>query len=672
MRSDTRPLLRWWWPGGRVDETILRDELKRFQKLGFGGVEVQAFSLGVEPDLRPGEFVGDRRFRKALAFAEAQARRHGLSFHSTASSGWPLATDRPEDAEMEARAHPLNESVEPEEYRRVLQARFGLFDDDDPDERSVARVKCNDTTAVSLSRVGRLPMGCAIGKRVWAVDHLSTTAVRSAFRISSRCVHPRSVNILVDSFEMGGHLPISRSFLKRFREIEGYDLTPLLPFVILREGEFKYHDMLRAGIRMAIRRPLSTVASMLTRRTTTMPLSQLPLLLRPSTFEREYSLDPAQRARTRRDYERVRARLFHEFVSSYVDLAHRSGHRVRLQAHGGYGHPVDTYALGDVPETETLFGASSHEFMLLAASAAWLSAKPYASCECMIALGVEVLTEADMLRLATRSIVAGADQLVFHGMPYPVERDGQAWYPFAPTQALGGVAMSSDLSRLSDATLGRVTAFSTRVTALMRQGRPHVDVLWVADASRFGDAPTWAWDQLRPHPHESSVARELRARGIVYAVCSPNMLKKGRVDARKRIVIGHLMVGAIVADDGCVGNSTRRRLEAGGVRVLSSASPEEWPSTGGVGATADMLLRARTLRRGRMRVMCVNDATNSVRINLVPLRLHAAHRAVYDPSSGSLTVDSEGSVVFDLAAESKIMRASNDGSTSFSRQDERL
>src|SRR5688572_24884326 len=43
------PFTRWWWPGNDVTYEELKREIKLFAANGFAGVEVQAFSSGLNP-----------------------------------------------------------------------------------------------------------------------------------------------------------------------------------------------------------------------------------------------------------------------------------------------------------------------------------------------------------------------------------------------------------------------------------------------------------------------------------------------------------------------------------------------------------------------------------------------------------------------------------------------
>src|ERR1700723_3728487 len=54
-----RPYVRWWWPGGAVDDAEIGRELVLLQQAGFGGVEIQPLLLG----LTPAEIAADPNVR---------------------------------------------------------------------------------------------------------------------------------------------------------------------------------------------------------------------------------------------------------------------------------------------------------------------------------------------------------------------------------------------------------------------------------------------------------------------------------------------------------------------------------------------------------------------------------------------------------------------------------
>ena len=45
-----RPIARWWWPGGSVEEAALQEQLDAIAAAGFGAVELQPLLLGIGED----------------------------------------------------------------------------------------------------------------------------------------------------------------------------------------------------------------------------------------------------------------------------------------------------------------------------------------------------------------------------------------------------------------------------------------------------------------------------------------------------------------------------------------------------------------------------------------------------------------------------------------------
>ena len=48
--DEARPIARWWWPGGSVSTEQLSLELTALRDAGFGGVEIQPFTFGLDHD----------------------------------------------------------------------------------------------------------------------------------------------------------------------------------------------------------------------------------------------------------------------------------------------------------------------------------------------------------------------------------------------------------------------------------------------------------------------------------------------------------------------------------------------------------------------------------------------------------------------------------------------
>jgi len=571
---EMRPVARWWWPGGSVEPALLARQLEQIEDAGFGGVEIQPLLLGLgeddlaaDPKLRS---VGEPSFRRSVAAAASAAKEIGLDFDLTLGSGWPGGLPTPKanaeqqllvatlDTRGPARFEgPLPAPPEPS-YRRAVEWLLDVLGPPDPEVKVVAvvagrlagardgvpvleqvRVVAGAVTAGRLSwqvpagdwRIfvfyqnatehfvmgGAFP-GAEADARV--VDHLSRRGAEALLEGYAApllaALPPKSVReLFVDSFELMGELPFTRDFLAAFEAHAGYDLTPQLPLLFRKGGESKYGEMIdflgRGGG---------------------------PLYLAPELERAE---------RIREDYEAVRRMLFEQrFVEPIARWAHDHGLALRLQAHGGYSDYLDTYVLADVPESEGLFAGGSFDFLKLAASAAHVADRRFASSESFITLRLlgTRLTADEMRLLAGRAYAAGINRLAFHGVPYPYTRaDGKAWYPFSGGFGrilAGPLPMSSRMDADFLTELPDFNRFLARLTLAMSQGEPAAEVAWLRAERLYPDAASLQLGRIEPGKGESDTTRTLRARGLGHDRVSRRMLAGARATGgRFQIGAGH-------------------------------------------------------------------------------------------------------------------------------------
>jgi hypothetical protein len=541
---------------------VLERQLQQIKDAGFGAVELQPLLLGLGAEDLAADSrlrsVGQPAFRSSVASAAAAAARIGLDFDFTLGSGWPGGLPMgKENAERQLLMGtldiegpvqfegPLPEAPDPS-HRQGVEWVLDVLGPPDPDAEIVAvlagRLGAERGGVPTLEEVRVITGAARAGRLAWAapagswrifvlyenstehfvmggaypgdaadarvVDHLSRHGADAllagyAAPVLDGLQRGRVRELFVDSFELVGELPFTAELLSAFRAQAGYDLTPHLPLLFRKGGESKYGEMIDFFGRKGG-----------------------PLYLAP---------EPERAERIREDYEAVRRRLFEErFVEHLVRWVHRRGLALRLQAHGGYGDTLDTYARADVPESEALFAAGSFDFLKLAASAAHVADRRWASSESFVTMRLfgTRLSEGEMRLLAGRAYSAGINRLVFHGVPYPYNRaDGGVWYPFPGGFGrilAGPLPISSHIDADLLAELSDFNRSLGRLSVAMSHGDPTADVAWLRSDPVYPDAASLQLGRIKPHAGESATTRALRGRGLVHDRVSRLMLAGAR------------------------------------------------------------------------------------------------------------------------------------------------
>jgi len=670
---DTRPVARWWWPGGSVDPRVLERQLQQIKDAGFGAVELQPLLLGLGAEDLAADSrlrsVGQPAFRSSVASAAAAAARIGLDFDFTLGSGWPggLPTGK-ENAERQLVMGavdiegplrfegPLPEAPD-QSYRQAVEWVLDVLGPPDSDAKIVAvlagRLGAKRGGIPTLEDVRVITGAAEAGRLAWVapegswrifvlyenstehfvmggafpggeadarvVDHLSQRGADAwltgyAAPVLDALQHGRVREVFVDSFELMGELPFTAELLSAFRARAGYDLTPHLPLLFRKGGESKYGEMIdflgRGGG---------------------------PLYLAP---------EPERAERIREDYEAVRRTLFEErFVEHLARWAHRRGLALRLQAHGGYGDTLDTYARADVPESEALFGAGSFDFLKLAASAAHVADRRWASSESFITLRLfgTRLSEDEMRLLAGRAYSAGVNRLTFHGVPYPYTRvDGGVWYPFSGGFGrilAGPLPMSSHIDADFLAELPDFNRTLGRLSVAMSHGDPTADVAWLRSDPTYPDAASLQLGRIGPHEGESATTHALRARGLVHDRVSRRMLASARsTQGACNIGARHyrsLLLDPLEIAEPALVESIAAIAEAGIPVLALGRLPRRAPGLRDAQAR-DQRVRAATKRLSRLVVTVpIPERLESL------LEQHVKSTLVEPPPGGSLSVSLE-------------------------------
>jgi len=570
------PQARWWWPGGSVDDATLREELRELADLGYSAVEIQPFMAAVtNADLREDESirtVGEPAFLAHLRTAACAARDLGLSWDLTLGSGW--STGGPNVGDDGARqlvaaeqtltgpaSHqgPLPEAAPPawiDATNSILPAIDGFDEEsvlvsvlatevlDEPDDAPVvlgevvdlgSNVEGDTLTwevpagthrvfAIYENRTQHYPLGNAYAaplEQARVVDHLDRRGIDGFLERQldawvgavGDCL-PRAV--FVDSFELVGELPWTTAFGQAFESSLGYDVTPFLPFLFLEGGESEYVNI----------------------------FGEPPA---------RYQATDDRGARAREDYEAFRGSRFAEEMLEVVDAwVEARGISLRLQAHGGYADVLDAYALSDVPESEGLYAGGSYDFLRLAASAAEVNGRRFASSETLVTLGARELTSEEVRLVFGRAFSAGINRLMLHGHPYPyLHTDGERWFPFHPREdsavTTGPTDLSFDLNPEAEiwAELPALNRMSARLGYAMSRGSAVTEVAWLYPEWKVQNFPSFG---VEPGRFESEISRSLRRAGFTYTRVSRAALA-GAVAQASGLTVGEASFGALLVSD---------------------------------------------------------------------------------------------------------------------------
>ncbi len=570
------PQARWWWPGGSVDDAVLRDQLLELSELGYGAVEIQPFMAALtNADLRVDariRTVGEASFLSSLGVAACAAREQGLPWDLTLGSGW--STGGPDVGDDGARqliaaeqtlqgpathVGPLPKAVPPnwiDATNQILPAIDGFDQDtvlttvlaapivDAPDDAPVVLGEIVDLFgnvegstlswevpdgahrifAIYENRTQHYPFGNAYASQLEqarVVDHLDRRGVSGfldrqfdAWIDAARDCPPRAV--FVDSFELVGELPWTTAFGERFEAEVGYDLTAFLPFLFLEGGESEYVNIFG----------------------------------KPPP---RYQAADDRGVRAREDYEAFRGSRFAEELIEVVGAWGKArGIALRLQAHGGYADVLDAYATSDVPESEGLYAGGSYDFLRLAASAAEVGGKRYASSETLVTVGARELTAEETRLLFGRAFSAGVNRLVLHGHPYPyTSTDGVRWFPFHPREDSAVTAGPADLSFDLHpgapiwSELPALNRMAARVGYALSRGEAEADVAWLHPEWNVENFPNFG---VEPGAYESEASRALREAGFAYTRVSRNALR-GATAADGSLGVGEAVFQALLVTD---------------------------------------------------------------------------------------------------------------------------
>ncbi|MBP1202335.1 hypothetical protein JOD97_000349 [Duganella sp. 1411] len=444
---DARPMVRWWWFGPAVVQSQLERELLAMKAGGFGGVEIQpVYPMELDDPARGIRNVPylSPEFLDSVGFVNRKARSEGMRVDMTLASGWPYGGPNVPVAESAGRLRVAVAEVAPGETTVALPAIMSgekllaaFVGAGNAKQYDAAALKMTELPAgpgraavapaagarvmvfYIASRTGQQVKRAALGAEGFVLDHLSRKAIDHHLNTVAEPLlkafgDQPPYAVFSDSLEVYG-TDWTDDFLEEFQRRRGYDLKPHLPTIFSGAGP-------DAGA-------------------------------------------------LRHDWAQTQTELVNErYLTPVNDWAQAHKTQFRSQTYGEPAVSMSSNRLVALPEGEgPQFRTFS--FTRLATSAGHLYNKPVISAETWTWLHSPAFsaTPLDMKAEADRMLLQGVNLFVGHGWPYTppgLPEPGYAFY---------AAAVFNDHQPWWNV-MPDVTAYLSRTSYLLRQGRPANDV----------------------------------------------------------------------------------------------------------------------------------------------------------------------------------------------------
>ena len=503
-----RPMVRWWWPGGDVDDSELRREVRLLDQANFGGAEIQPFQRELNPHMSPEvrERVNDYLTPTFFAHMQAaleEARAHGMWLDYTFGSGWPFGG-----------AGVITPRLASVELRYAHQTIRGP-------------VKFHGKLTMPLSSYGELPTGwveqfkqreklvAVIAVRGDSVRLYPSQTVNRGQRVKSTGqLDPGTSVVLTDRMQPDGTLdwdvPDGTWQVFTFKELpteqrvkwaagtgiqlvldhmsrEAFDTYAQRVGVTARQYDGQFFGK---GLRAIFCDSLEVQAYLFWsddflqqfRKRRGYDLTPyLPILkVQPGgdgvTDSPLYDIQGIG-DRVRQDYwQTVSDIMIDNFYSPFIQWAANNNLSSRIQAHGSPTDWLRVYGAASIPETEDLYDDGRYDFLKMASSAGDLYGQKIVSSESFVWGGKAYQTTPEKIKRYTDELItAGINEIIYHGYPYEyMDRPEPGWHPFALTPG----PFSSDMNQHNPfwPYLGRLNEYMTRLQYLSQSGTTIVPV----------------------------------------------------------------------------------------------------------------------------------------------------------------------------------------------------
>jgi len=523
-----RPMVRWWWPGGAVDEQEIGREIDLLKNNGFGGAEIQSFTPHfVRLDKVTRERVNDYaepEFFKNVKYAADYAASKGMWLDYTFGSAWPSGGGfnvTPELALLELTMSVTSVTGEekgriylnlPERTKRL--GALNAFDQRVKDpavadwaDRLDARTKIVAVIAMKgeapsfkpnishsgftlypwndVTQSGQLDVSSVIDltsrlREDGALEWKPEPGTWQVFVFQQNTVDMgvmgaagRGPQLIIDHMNPAALNAHAERVLKPLGQqprgmralfVDSLELMQDLPWTEDFAAQFE-------ALRGYSIRPY------------------LPFLLQPGwmqAWDEHYSpayyndTDPVAQ-RVREDYRQTISDLmFSRFIEPFVAQSHAQGLQAKFQAHGGAIDIVKGYGTADIPETEDLVHGGDPIMMRFARSGAHLYGREIVSAESLVWKDRPYdVTPDEMKKRIDLIISGGVNSVVLHGMNYSLDTDNwPGWHAFQPSPfAQGFSSMLNEANPIWPA-VKPLAEYISRLQWFARKGSPNVPVAY--------------------------------------------------------------------------------------------------------------------------------------------------------------------------------------------------
>lgn len=613
------PMARWWWPGNDVNKVELQREINVFADNSFAGVELQTLYLGIpiNAENRPKVMSWDSpEYYENVKAVMQEAQKRGLIIDMTNGSGWPGgssilgANDGFRNLKFDAVTVEGRKNINvalPKVTAKIgtsiLQAVVASKVVGDKENAKLKTVPLDINSSIILTdKVIGDSIRCSLPAGNWkiiayynlpsgekpmaseptqgyVVDHFDSTKVLKLYnhffgeRTGLKPYFGNTMRaIFNDSYEFKADRHYSADFIPWFKKHRGYDPTTYLA-ANMQKG-YNYVEFLN------------------------------PHAPKDFTFNDEID------AKIRYDYDLTLSELLGEhFLKTSKNFTEKQGLLHRTQ---GYGLAMDMMSiagLASIPEMESMLASEAN--MKIVSSGAHLYNRPIVSAESVVFINRAYMSTPQKTKIAVDKLfAAGANQIIFHGIPYnyfPKDFAKEGWYPFS-SAALGMVNFASHFGEQDIFWKYQkdINQYIQRTQYALRVGKPKTDVLIyfpymkVEDmlenpeeimtmGEMVGIEP--ALPKPKEHHNEKStwaektwkLINQLEAKGITWEWVNEISIQEATLTKDKQINIrGNHYQALILSDNTTISLKTAEqinRLASKGMKFLSSGIlPTKQPS----------------------------------------------------------------------------------------------